>query len=627
MKTDRHSLAARRLPIGAEIVGGSTHFRVWAPRHKRVDVVLERGGVRTLGEESEGYFSGTLEDVSAGAKYRFRLGGGTDLYPDPASRFQPDGPHGPSEVVDPSRFVWTDSEWKGIHLQGQVLYEMHVGTFTREGTWTAATRELEKLQGICTTIEIMPVADFPGDFGWGYDGVNLFAPTRLYGEPDDLRRFVDRAHTLGFGVLLDVVYNHVGPDGNYLTQFSDTYFTTVHDTEWGPAINYDAEGNSGVRELVVANAGYWIDEFHFDGLRLDATQAIHDTSALHVLTEIGQRVRACAGERSTIIVAENESQDTTLLRPTTSGGYGLDAVWNDDLHHSAHVSLTGHAEAYYSDHRGAPQEFVSGAKYGYLFQGQRYSWQKKARGTSSRGLLPERFVTFLENHDQVANSARSERLSSSAQPGRLRALTAFILLGPGTPMLFQGQEFASSAPFAYFAGHNAELATAVRQGRAEFLAQFPSIALTSMSRMLDDPSDPKLFARCKLDAGERERNLAALALHRDLFTLRRSDVTLRAQGRHGLDGAVLGAHSFVLRFFGSETSADRLLIVNLGPDIRLVPAPEPLLAPPVDARWSVRWSSEDPDYGGSGMPPADTEDGWRLKGESAVFLAIQDPHE
>jgi maltooligosyltrehalose trehalohydrolase len=611
-------MSSRRLPIGANVTADGVHFRVWAPKRRRVDVVID-GRETRLEPEPNGYFSGHVERARAGTRYRFRVDG-DGLYPDPASREQPEGPLGPSQVVDPTRFRWTDAQWPGVSLRGQVLYEMHVGTYTPEGTWRAAAAVLETLRGICTVIEMMPVAEFAGDFGWGYDGVDFFAPTHLYGEPDDLRAFVDRAHALGFGVILDVVYNHVGPSGNYLTQFSDTYFSPKHATDWGPGINYDGDGNQGTREFFLANAGYWIDEFHFDGLRLDATQSIVDDSKPHVLEEIGRRVRASAHGRSTLVVAENEPQDTRLVRPIEHGGYGLDAVWNDDVHHSAYVALTGHAEAYFSDHRGAPQEFISAAKYGYLFQGQVYSWQKARRGKSARGLAPEHFITFLENHDQVANTAFGRRLSLRTLPGRLRALTAYVLLGPGTPMLFQGQEFASTADFAYFAHHTGDLASAVRKGRAEFMSQFPSMAVASTGARADDPDARATFTKCKLDPAERERNVQALALHRDLFALRHGDPTLRAQGAHGYDGSVLGEAAFVLRFFGEDETTDRLLVINLGPDLRLVPSPEPLLAPPNGAPWCVSWSSEDPRYGGSGTPALDTPEGWRIYGESAALL-------
>lgn len=616
----------RRLPVGAEAGPGGTHFRVWAPRRKRVEVVLENGprlegSAVELEPEGDGFFSGRVEAAGVGTRYRFRLDG-DGLFPDPVSRFQPDGPHGPSRVVDPGTFPWTDRGWRGVELEGQVLYEMHVGTFTPEGTWKAAMHEIPELAttGI-TVIEIMPVADFPGRFGWGYDGVNLFAPTRLYGEPDDFRRFVDRAHAVGIGVILDVVYNHLGPDGNYLKEFSVSYFTDRYTTDWGEAINFDGPDAGPVREFFVANAGYWTREFHIDGLRLDATQDIHDTSPEHILAAVTRRVREAAGERSTIVIAENEPQHTELVRSPERGGYGMDGLWNDDFHHSASVALTGRNEAYYTDYLGTPQELISALKWGYLYQGQRYLWQRKRRGTPALDLPAATFVAFVQNHDQVANSGRGERVHRLTSPGRFRAMTALMLLAPGTPMLFQGQEFAASAPFLYFADHEPELAAKVRAGRAEFLRQFPSLATPETQKGLADPADLDTFTRCKLDLSERETHAGAYALHRDLLRLRRRDAVFHAQNRDRMHGAVLAPEAFLLRFLG-EDGNDRLLLVNLGRDLPLVPAPEPLLAPPKGARWSVLWSSEDPRYGGTGTPPLETEEeGWRVPGEAAVVLA------
>jgi maltooligosyltrehalose trehalohydrolase len=324
-------------------------------------------------------------------------------------------------VIDPDAFTWTDTRWPGVAREGQVVYEMHIGTFTTAGTWQAAAQELPELAraGI-TVVEVLPVADFAGDFGWGYDGVDFFAPTRLYGRPEDFRAFVDRAHSVGVGVILDVVYNHFGPDGNYLGQFSADYASTRHRTDWGASINFDGDGSAAVREFFVSNAGYWIDEFHLDGLRLDATQDIHDDSPEHVLMAIAHRARARAGPRSVLLVAENEPQDARLVRPVAAGGYGLDALWNDDFHHSARVALTGRAEAYYSDYAGTPQEMISAVKRGYLYQGQRYAWQEKRRGRPAGDIAPTSFVNFIQNHDQVANSwrARGHQLTS---PGQYRA--------------------------------------------------------------------------------------------------------------------------------------------------------------------------------------------------------------
>jgi maltooligosyltrehalose trehalohydrolase len=626
MATKKKIPSARRLPVGAEVMAEGVHFRVWAPLRKRVEVVFEKATAEgpadfELTAEPAGYFSGLVPGAGEGALYRLRLDGG-DAFPDPASRFQPEGPHGPSQVIDPAGFAWTDQGWPGIGRDGQVVYEMHIGTLTSEGTWEAAARELPELADLgITVVEVMPVAEFPGSFGWGYDGVGLFAPYHLYGEPDDFRRFVDQAHAAGIGVILDVVYNHLGPDGNYFKQFSASYFTDRYTNDWGQAINFDGEGSEPVRELFVANAGYWIAELHLDGLRLDATQDVKDASAEHILAVVVRRAREAAGKRSIYTVAENEPQHTRLVRSTAEGGYGIDALWNDDFHHAAQVALTGRNEAYYQDYKGSPQEMVSLAKYGYLYQGQRYSWQEQRRGTSALGLPAASFVTFLQNHDQVANSARGERCHRLGSPGRFRALTALTLLGPGTPMLFQGQEFCASSPFLYFADHNPELAKAVRQGRLEFLSQFPSVALPETQAGVPDPESPETFERCKLDLAERQRHAPCYALHRDLLRLRRDDPALGARGR--LDGAVLGPEAFLLRFFAETPGEDRLLVVNLGMDLGLEPVPEPLLAPPAGLRWSVLWSSEDPRYGGGGAPPPEDEHGcWRLPGAAAVVMKL-----
>ena len=613
----------RRFPIGAEVLpNGGVHFRVWAPVRKRLEVVIEQRPSIEMEREGDGYFSALVPDATAGSRYRFG-----DL-PDPASRFQPEGPHGPSEIVDPSLFAWTDGNWRGGTLAGKILYEMHVGTFTREGTWTAAAHELPELgkAGI-TVIELMPVADFPGRFGWGYDGVGLYAPVSLYGQPDDFRAFVNAAHNQGIAVILDVVYNHIGPDGNYLKEFSPRYFTDRYDNEWGEAINFDGPNSGPVREFFLTNAAYWIDEFHLDGLRLDATQQIFDGSETHIVSAIAARVREAARGRATIIVAENEPQDARLAQSKEQGGYGLDGLWNDDFHHTAVVAMTGRNEAYYTDYKGSPQEFISAAKYGFLFQGQRYKWQKQRRGKPAWALHPAQFVTFIQNHDQVANSARGERIHMQTTPGRFKAMTALLLLSPGTPMLFQGEEFCSSAPFLFFADHKPELSRRVREGRAKFLAQFRSLSSFDSQCGFIDPSSVSTYEQCKLDFSERERHAGYYQLHKDLIRLRNQDPVFRSQRRSGIDGAVLGAEAFVLRYFGGSGD-DRLLLVNFGLDLHLDPAPEPLLAPPQGSRWAVLWSSEDPRYGGSGIVSPDTDDNWRITGHAAMVLrpVVTDPN-
>ncbi len=610
----------RRLPFGAEITADGAHFRVWAPRRKRVEVLEEDGGRPTaLAPEDGGWFAGLVGGAGAGFRYRFRLDG-TGAFPDPASRFQPGGPHGPSEVVDPHAFAWTDTGWRGLELEGQILYELHIGAFSREGTWTAAARELPQLAAAgITAVEVMPVADFPGRFGWGYDGVNLFAPTRLYGRPDDFRAFVNAAHAAGLGVILDVVYNHFGPDGNYIREFADEFFSPHHENEWGEPLNFDGADSGPVREFFQANARHWIEEYHLDGLRLDATQAMHDRSDDHIIAAIGRTAREAGGGRHVLLIAENEPQDTRLARPAEHGGLGLDAIWNDDFHHAAAVALLGRDEAYYSDYRGSAQEFISAAKWGFLYQGQRSAWQSAPRGHAGLDLRPAQFVTFTQNHDQVANSARGERLHQLASPGRWRAMTALLLLGPGTPMLFMGQEFSATSPFPYFADHTGELAAQVREGRLGFLSQFPSLALPEMRAQVPDPAAPETFESARLDFSERAAHPAAVALHRDLIALRRSDAAFHSQRPRAVDGAVLGKNAFALRFFASD-AGDRLVLVNLGHTLHLEPTPEPLLAAPTRAGWRIRWSSEDPRYGGAGTPDVLTDEGWRVPAEAAVVL-------
>lgn len=622
-------MPVRRYEVGGETQGpGGTHFRVWAPNKDRVTVVLCDEQKRSLTEsalerEDKGYFAGWVAEAKASTLYGFRVGDQPQIVPDPASRFQPFGPAGPSQVVDPGQFRWSDANWRGVRREGQVIYEMHFGTFTPEGTYAAAAEQLGELAALgVTVIEVMPLADFPGRFGWGYDGVCLFAPTRLYGNPDDLRRFIDRAHGHGLGVILDVVYNHLGPEGQSLESFSDYYFSDCLATDWGKALNFDGPEAAGVRRFFLANAAYWIEEFHFDGLRLDATQDIHDSSAEHILAAIARQVRASARDRATLLVAENEPQHTRLVRPPNQGGFGLDALWNDDFHHIAHVALSGRNEAYHSDYRGTPQEFISAVKYGYIFQGQWYRWQKKRRGAPGLDLPPAAFVNYIQNHDQVANSIRGERCHALSNPGCYRAMTAILLLAPETPMLFQGQEFASSRPFCYFSDLGPEQGPALRASRAKFLSQFPSLLSADAQACLADPVAPATFERCKLDFSERATHAGMYALHRDLLRLRREDRVFSRQRRGGLDGAVLGAAAFVLRFFG-EAGDDRLLIVNIGVDLHASPAPEPLLAPPEGCRWRLLWSSEAPVYGGSGIPPLETDENWIIPGHSA-FVMIPD---
>ncbi|HEX2658461.1 MAG TPA: malto-oligosyltrehalose trehalohydrolase, partial [Polyangia bacterium] len=524
-------VGTRRFAHGPEIVEGGVSFRIWAPKRTRVELVIDgRPEPIPLRREEDGYWSVVVGSATAGTRYRYRLDGeGPDL-PDIAARYLPEGPHAAAEVVDHRTFTWTDDAWVGPELARAVMYELHIGTFSPEGNWAGAIAKLPALKELgVTVIEVMPVAEFSGDFGWGYDGVAWYAPTRLYGKPDDFRAFVDRAHALGMGVILDVVYNHMGAVGDYSAQFCP-YYVGQTPTEWGNGLNYDGEHCEGVRALAVENAVYWIQDFHLDGLRLDAIQAITDHSAEHLVTALARATRAAAGKRRLLLVGENEPQDARLLRQHTEPGVGsgLDALWNDDFHHTAIVTLTGRRQGYFSDYLGQSREWLAAARHGFLFQGQRSAWQKQGRGHSTRGLAMNAFISFLENHDQVANSLWGARVWQQSSPAHHRAMTTLLLLGPWTTLLFQGQEWNSSAPFLFFAQHEEPLAGQVAQGRATFLAQFPGCATPEAQKMLRIPAEPATFQDSHLHWDEREQPLhaRALRLHTDLLRLRREDPTL-----------------------------------------------------------------------------------------------------
>jgi maltooligosyltrehalose trehalohydrolase len=616
----------RRYPLGAELIGNNqAHFRLWAPKAREVNVVVEDAAEGKpkffpLIAESAGYFSG-VADAGPGSRYRFRVNRAQNCYPDPASRFQPDGPHGSSCIVDPTEFRWTDADWPGLQLRGQIFYEMHIGTFTKEGTWRAAAQQLPELARIgITAIEMMPIAEFPGEFGWGYDGVDLFAPSHLYGTPDDLCTFIDYAHSLGIGIILDVVYNHFGPDGNYLGVYSDDYLLRGKGHEWGDVINFDGPNSGPVREFFITNGRYWIEEFHFDGFRFDATHAIRDNSEEYIIGAVGRAAREAAGSRSIILVAENDLQEARMTRPQNEAGDGLDGMWNDDFHHSAIVTLTGQDAGYFSDYSGKPQEFISAAKHGFLYQGQALSWRKVLRGTPTFGIPAEAFVCFIENHDQIANTGPGERPRFQTSPGRYRAITALLLLGPWTPLLFQGQEFGASSPFLYFADvGDTFVRDTTRKGRAQLLAPFLSLSQEQTLRSLPAPDDPHTFARCKLDFSEREKNCKLYNLHLDLLKLRREDSRFQLQSSGGIDGAVLGSASLVLRYF-SEDNDDRLLLVNFGEREVLHPTSEPLLAPPPGCTWETFWSSDSLRYGGADGATTAAPDYWILPAESTVAV-------
>jgi len=622
------SLKIRRFPIGAEILSDRSgiHFRVWAPDHDRVELTFTADLLSTpvseelplsvvMQKEASGYFSILLPNISQDLLYGFKLDDSKDYYPDPASRFQPQGAGGFSKIIDCLDYKWNDSHWKGISKDNRVIYEMHAGTFTPEGTWEAARKQLPELASLgITVIELLPVAEFEGRFNWGYDGIFQFAPSHHYGTPNDLRAFIDQAHQCGIGVILDVVYNHLGSGLSFFKEFSPYYFTDRYKNEWGAAINFDGPQSGPVREYFLSNAEYWVREYHFDGFRIDATQQIFDASEKNIIKEIVQRVRAQDRGKTFFIIAENECQDSILFHE-----YGIDAVWSDDFHRSATVALTGHAEAYYSDYRASPQEFISAARYGYLYQGQYYTWQKKTRGTPVLDLPSDYFIHYLQNHDQIANSLRGLRLHEICDPSLYRALTLFLLLGPQIPLIFQGQEFCSSSPFYFFTDKDEARTARAQRGRKMFLSQFPSIAAAS-GPFVPYPGDMEAFLRCKLNFEERLSKRSSYLFHKHLLSIRRNDPVFRTEGRKGIDGEVIGANAFLLRYFGKTSSQDRLLIVNLGVDLWLDPNPYPLSAPPKNCEWKEIISSEDPSFGGNSTFPLKMNEVVAIPGHAAFFV-------
>ncbi len=601
------------LPIGAQPERGGTRFRVWALQARRVEVLVydEQGTVsiaHVLTPEPDGYFSRFILDATPGARYMYRLDGG-DPRPDPASRFQPDGVHGASQVVDPAEFAWRDGDWQGIALDDLVIYELHVGAATTAGTFDALIERLDAIRDLgVTAIELMPVADFPGMRSWGYDGVCLFAPSRAYGDPEALRRLVDAAHACGLAVILDVVYNHLGPDGNYLRAFSQAYFTDRHTTPWGDALNFDGPGSRPVRDFFIANACYWAHEFHLDGLRLDATHAILDDSPTHILAEIAERVRqSLPTGRHFLLIAENEQNDPRIVRPPAAGGLGLDGVWADDFHHQVRVALTGEQEGYYADYSGTPADLATTIQQGWFYTGQQSSFLNRPRGAPADDIAPPHLIYCIQNHDQIGNRALGERLNHAVEPAAYRAATALLLLSPYTPLLWMGQEWAATTPFLYFTDHEPELGRLVTEGRRAEFAGFMSFS----AEQVPDPQAPDTFARSKLRWEERNQmpHAGMLRLYRDLLGLRARLPALRQRQRELWDVAPLGESALVLHRRGRASSDSLLLIVNLRGVLRLKLSAQLQLAAPPGRTWVVLLDSEDARYGGLGALQIVASDG------------------
>jgi maltooligosyltrehalose trehalohydrolase len=600
---------------GARVDTDGVTFTVWAPRHRSVVLRLDEQEI-AMQPERDGYFSTTVAGARAGQRYWFTVEG--RLLPDPASRFQPDGVSGPSAIVDPRSFPWTDADWTGAPpAHRNVVYEMHIGTFTSAGTWGAARGQLQRLADLgVTTLEVLPVAEFSGRFGWGYDGVFLFAPYHEYGTPDDARVFINDAHRLGLSVILDVVYNHLGPVGNVLPQFSDWYFAE-HDTDWGRGFNVDGPQSAPVREFMRANVRHWIREYHFDGLRFDAIHSMHDRSSDHIVRELTRHARAVAAPRRLYVVAENEAQNVAFLEAGGDNGSGaLDGLWNEDWHHSAFVALTGQNEAYCTDYDGTANEFASMARWNLLYQGQWYSWQTQPRGTDARGFAGAAFVCFLENHDQVANTGLGVRLHQLTNPARWRAMVSLLLLGPSVPMLFQGQECATTSPFTYFADHEGELAEAVRVGLLAFLSQFPTLADPETRDILPNPADETAFRACTITWCGHPGSEEARLLHTDLLSLRRSDSVLSSLGTSATRVATSAPTRAVVLLRYSTDAEERLILVNLGLRTTLR-MNDPLLAPPPGQRWVTSWCSERAVYGGAGVADIPVAASWTLQANCA----------
>ena len=509
--------------FGAVPVRGGVRFRVGAPSARTLTLVLQDGGAAgayPLPRDGEGVFDRRVDGAAAGDHYSYRIDDG-DHRPDPASRFQPHGVHGPSEIIDPSAFRWTDQRWAGRPPADRIIYELHVGTFSPEGTFDGAASRLETLRDLgVSVIEIMPVADFAGMRNWGYDGVCLYAPARVYGRPDDLRRLVDRAHALGIAVMFDVVYNHLGPEGAYLPAFNNEYFAGRHATPWGSGVNLDGPGAAMVRRFILDNARHWVTEYHADGLRLDATHALIEEDTGAIVREIVTRTRAAAPR--TIVHAEDDRNLAVMVAGPAHGGWGLDGVWADDLHHVVRRLLAGDSAGYYSDFNGTVHELARTIQQGWLFTGQPSQHLGEHRGTDPSGVPMNRFVVCLQNHDQVGNRAFGDRLHQTISPESWRAASALLLTLPMTPLIFMGQEWAASTPFRYFTDLEAALAEQVTEGRRREFARFPEFSDEQARRAIPDPQALSTFEASRLLWDERgdPEHRAVLELYRALIALR-----------------------------------------------------------------------------------------------------------
>jgi maltooligosyltrehalose trehalohydrolase len=537
-----------------------------------VEAPAVAGAAHPLAHTGDGYFTGTITAIKAGDRYRYRPDG-KGPFPDPASRFQPEGVHGPSEVIDPAHFTWSDDGWEGVKLEDLIVYELHVGTFTAAGTFAGVIERLPYLAELgVSALELMPLADFPGRWNWGYDGADLFAPARCYGRPDDLRRLVNAAHGAGLGVLIDVVYNHFGPDGNYLSAYSPYYFSKQHHTAWGEALNFDGDRNENVREFFIENALYWIHEYHADGLRLDATHAIQDSHPRKFLAELAHQVHSSVSGRNALLIAEDHNnlacmvqsprpspppaQNASSSRPDSAGergkgegGWGLDGVWADDFHHQIRRLLAGDHEGYFRDFRGTVADLATTIRQGWFFTGQYSAHLNTLRGTDPAGIPPQRMIYCIQNHDQVGNRALGERLHQQIDAAAFRAASTLLLCVPETPLLFMGQEWAAATPFLFFTDHNAELGRLVTEGRRQEFKHFAAFSDAETRKRIPDPQDRATVeaSRLRWQELEEDEHATVLRLYQALLHLRRAEPALRLGGRDDYTVAAVGESTVILR--------------------------------------------------------------------------------
>lgn len=600
---------------GAELIAGGVRYRTWC-KHDRADVMIldEQGGTRRsipLVVEGHGYFS-TIDTVgTAGDLYQYRFGD-SQGWPDPASRFQPFGVHGASMVVDPAGYEWNDRAWSAPAFSELIIYELHVGAFTASGTFRSTITRLEHLVALgVTAIELMPIGDFPGERNWGYDGVMPYAPARAYGEPNDLRALVDTAHALGLAVILDVVYNHLGPDGNYTAVYHRDYTEEQLHTPWGAALNYAA---APVRAFFVENAPYWMREFHIDGFRLDATHEIVDRSSQHILAEIAAAIHSLGG----FVIAEDERNDPQILTRPDRGGVGFDGAWADDFHHVVRVTLTQDREGYYANYAGTSSELTQTLTHGWLFRGQTQPSTGKPREGDPSELQPQQFIYCISNHDQVGNRAFGERLGHVSSAAAYRAASALLCLVPETPMLFMGQEWSASTPFQFFTDHNAELGKLVTQGRRKEFRHFAAFRDPALLASIPDPQAASTFANSKLhwDELREPKHAQILLLYQEFLALRRTHAAFQNRSRDGYVANELD-DGIAAIFFGEFGRYNLAVLIDLVGNHPMPDLNDRRFTPADGRDWQLLLSSNEARFGGSGEASF-------AEATTLVFEAVED---